>query len=76
MDLRSELWSYEIWKTFIWLTEETWALQYVKKVSFDFEILYLHMYSDRQAWANSVDPVEMPQNVASLQGLHFLPLIQ
>ena len=34
------------------------------------------MYSDGQAWANSVDPDEMPQNVASDQGPHFLPLIQ
>ena len=34
------------------------------------------MYLDRQAWANSVDPDEMPQNVASHQGLHCLPLIQ
>ena len=33
-------------------------------------------YSDRQAWANSVHPDEMPQNVASHQGLHCLPLIQ
>ena len=34
------------------------------------------MYLDRQAWANSVDPDETPQNVASHQGLHYLPLIQ
>ena len=34
------------------------------------------MYSDSQAWANSVDPDEMPQNVVSHQGLHCLPLIQ
>ena len=34
------------------------------------------MYKDRQAWVNSVDPDEMPQNVASHQGLHCLPLIQ
>ena len=33
-------------------------------------------YWDRQAWANSVDPDQMPQNVASDQGLHCLPLIQ
>ena len=31
-------------------------------------------YSDRQAWANSVDPDQMPQNVASDQDLHCLPL--
>ena len=34
------------------------------------------MYSDRQAWANSLDPDEMPQNAASHLGLHCLPLIQ
>ena len=34
------------------------------------------MYSDRQAWANSIDPDEMPQNAASHLGLHCLPLIQ
>ena len=33
-------------------------------------------YSDRQAWANGVDPDQMPQNVASDQGLHRLPLVQ
>ena len=35
-----------------------------------------HKYSDRQAWENSVDQDEPPQNVASHQGLHNLPLIQ
>ena len=34
------------------------------------------MYLDRQAWANSVDPDEMPQKAASHQGLHWLPSIQ
>ena len=35
------------------------------------------MYLDRQAWANSENPDEMPQqNAASYQGLHHLPLIQ
>ena len=33
-------------------------------------------YSVRQAWANSVDPDQTPQNAASDQGLHCLPLIQ
>ena len=33
-------------------------------------------YSDRQAWANSVDPDQTPQNAASDLGLHRLPLIQ
>ena len=28
-------------------------------------------YLDRQAWANSVDPDQMPQNVASDQGPHI-----
>ena len=35
-----------------------------------------HMYSDKQTWANSIDPNETPQNAASQQGLHCLPLIQ
>ena len=35
-----------------------------------------HMYSDRQAWANSIDPDETPQNAASHLDLHCLPLIQ
>ena len=35
-----------------------------------------HMYLDGQARANSVNPDEMPQNAASPQGLHCLPLIQ
>ena len=34
------------------------------------------MYLDRQAWANSLDPGETPQNAASHLGLHCLPLIQ
>ena len=33
-------------------------------------------YSDKQAWANSVDPDQTPQNAASDQGLHGLQLIQ
>ena len=32
-------------------------------------------YWDRQAWANSADPDQMPQNVASDLGLHCLLLI-
>ena len=34
------------------------------------------MCSDRQAWANSIDPDEMQQYAASHLGLHCLPLIQ
>ena len=30
----------------------------------------------RQAWANSIDPDQTPQNAASDQGLHCKPLIQ
>ena len=43
------------------------------------ETLVYHIYAncyERQAWANSVDPDQMPQNVASDQGLHCLPFIQ
>ena len=33
-------------------------------------------YSDRQAWANSTDPDQTLQNVASDQGEHWLPLVK
>ena len=33
-------------------------------------------YCDRQAWASSVDPDQMPQDVAYDLGLHCLSLIQ
>ena len=42
----------------------------------DKDVSYLPYYSDRQAWANNVDPDERLQNAASHQGLHCLPLIQ
>ena len=32
------------------------------------------MYSKRQTWTNSEDPDQTPQNAASDQGLHSLPL--
>ena len=31
------------------------------------------MYWNREAFANSVDPDQMPQNATSDQGLHYLP---
>ena len=31
-------------------------------------------YSDKQSWANRVDPGQTPQNAASNQGLRCLPL--
>ena len=34
------------------------------------------MYSDRESLANSVDPDQTPQNTASDQSLHCLPLVQ
>ena len=40
-------------------------------------VITLSTGTDRaKAFANSVDPDQMPQNVASDQGLHFLPYIQ
>ena len=33
-------------------------------------------YSDRQIWANCIDPKRTPQNAASNQGLYILPLFQ
>ena len=38
-------------------------------------IIYIMYLSVRQAWANKVDPDQMPQNAAYDQGLHCLPLI-
>ena len=35
-----------------------------------------YQYWNRYAFANSIDPDQMPQNVASDQGLHCLPYIQ
>ena len=35
-----------------------------------------HMYFNWQAWSNSVDPDETPQNAATHQSLHCLPLVQ
>ena len=37
---------------------------------------YLSQIFGKQAWANSVDQDQMPQNAASDLGLHCLPLIQ
>ena len=37
---------------------------------------YLAKYSDRQAWANSVDPDQMLHYAASDQGLHCLLMIK
>ena len=34
------------------------------------------MHSDKQAWANSVDPDKTPRNAASHQGLYCLPFTQ
>ena len=39
------------------------------------QLPYYSTYSGRQAWANSVDLDQMPQNAASDQGLHCLLLI-
>ena len=33
-------------------------------------------YLDRQAWANNVEPDQIPQDVISNQGLHCLQFIQ
>ena len=35
-----------------------------------------HMYSDRQAWANSVDQDETVHYFVSHEGQHYLPCIQ
>ena len=48
--------------------------QYIRKTKYLGYRIY-HMYSDRQAWANSIDPDKTPQNASHL-GVHCLPLIQ
>ena len=60
-------------------TPEWWGGQMILELSEPCEpdcYRIYHMYSDRQAWANSIDPDETPQNAASHLGLHCLPLIQ
>ena len=37
--------------------------------------LFTPKYWNKQAWANSADPDEMPQNAAFDQGLHCLSLM-
>ena len=39
-------------------------------------IPYLFYISERKAWANSIDPDQMPQNAVSDWDLHNLPFIQ
>ena len=51
---------------------------YVTDIFYDkLEVTFMYRnkpkYWDRHAYANSVDPDEMPQNAASRQGLHYLP---
>ena len=55
-------------------TAQQWQIQNFRGGGFDLNILPYFTYSDRQAWANSVDPDQTPQNAASDQGLHCLPL--
>ena len=45
-------------------------------LSFNMSYSIYRKYSDKKARANSVDSDEMPQNAASHQGLHCLPIIQ
>ena len=48
----------------------------IQLVCANTEIRILPVYSDRQAWANSVDPDQTPQNAASDLGLPCLSLVQ
>ena len=65
-----------------WKTAKELSVQ-ILKVNMDFyswaQIITTYrinrIYSDRQAFANSVDPDETSQNAASHQGLHCLSLI-
>ena len=64
--------------TSLGLTVQSYNFKVWITICFFYKYSYriYHMYSDRQAWANSIDPDEMPQNMASHLGLHCLPLIQ
>ena len=45
------------------------------RIRFDqITVLTLRNRNDPQAWANNVDPDQMPQKVAFYQGLHCSPL--
>ena len=50
--------------------------QFIFLNEFSMNTVFILKYSDRQAWANSVDPDQTPQNAASDQGLHCLKIIQ
>ena len=55
------------------MKDDRWMDEIVCCISFSYHIY--PKYLDRQAWANSVDPDQMPQNVPSDQVLHCLPFI-
>ena len=53
------------------------CLLQINHVFFFFSVYHSYPeYLDKPAWANSVDPGQMPQNAASDQGEHCLPHIQ
>ena len=56
----------------------TWLILNISEPSWGKNtfIPYLPYVSDRQAWANSLDPDEMLQNAVSHLGIHCLPCIQ
>ena len=54
---------------------ERWS-SLVKAYLHNYDNYPIFKYWDKQAWANSVDPDQTPQNKASDLGLHCLPLIQ
>ena len=57
--------------------EEAWAeFEAAKMDTADITVFTIIMYSDRQAWANSVDLDEIPLNAASHQGIHCSQISQ
>ena len=80
-------WSESAYFGYSW---RTFSLDAVQNLKPNHTILTWHMtsvkmqarlyinprYWDREVWANSVDPDQMPHSVASDQGLHCLPLVQ
>ena len=60
-----------------WTTEgSSWSEGNLNHIMWKGSFGLCEQYSDRQAWADSVDPDKMLHNAASDLGLHCLPLIQ
>ena len=73
------MWSPILSLQFCWLTETNKHKYYInvlKYLSYLLCFFLCFFFSDRQTWANSLDPDQTPQNAASDLGLNCLTLIQ